>query len=108
VIDGKRILAVIPARSGSKGLVGKNTRIICGQPLIYWSVVNARSSQLIDTILVSTDDPSIRSIGLEFGAEAPFLRPDVLAADDTPTVAVIEHAIEFYKTQEKTLFEKRI
>lgn len=88
------MLCLIPARSGSKGLVGKNTRILCGKPLIGWSIDVAKQSKYIDEIVCSTDCENISSLAKTLGAEVPFLRPCELAEDTTPSSAVIRHALE--------------
>lgn len=95
MINGKAVLAIIPARSGSKGLPGKNIKDLCGKPLIAWPIHAAKSSLYIDKIIVSTDDPQIADIARQEGAEVPFLRPEELATDDSTTISVILHAINF-------------
>lgn len=92
--DGPRILAVIPARGGSKGLPGKNIRPLHGRPLIAWTIAAARGSRRLDRIVVSTDDPAIAAVAAAHGCPVPFLRPAALAADDTPSVDVVLHALD--------------
>src|SRR5439155_21182962 len=87
------IVAIIPARGGSRGLTGKNLRRIAGQPMIVHTIRAALDARRIDRVIVSTDDRGIRDVATAAGAEVPFLRPEQLAADDTPTVDVIEHAV---------------
>ena len=87
------ILAVIPARGGSRGLPGKNLRSIEGEPMIVYTIRAARASHRIDRTLVSTDDPEIARVARGSGAAVPFLRPAELAADTTPTLPVIDHAV---------------
>jgi CMP-N,N'-diacetyllegionaminic acid synthase len=87
------ILAVIPARSGSRGVPGKNLRTIHGVPMIAYTIRAALGARRIDRTVVSTDDPTIASLARELGAEAPFLRPDDLSRDTTPTLPVIDHAV---------------
>lgn len=99
MINGKRVLAVIPARGGSKGLPGKNIRPLLGKPLIAWSVEHALGSDLIDDVVVSTDDPEIARIAAESGAEVPFLRPAELALDNTPTFPVLKHVLDSLASQ---------
>ncbi|MBX9769903.1 MAG: acylneuraminate cytidylyltransferase family protein [Candidatus Obscuribacterales bacterium] len=91
---GKTVLAVIAARGGSKGLPGKNLRLVAGKPLIYWSILEAQKSKLIDRLIVSSEDNEILAVARSFGAETPFVRPESLAADDTPGVAPVLHALE--------------
>jgi N-acylneuraminate cytidylyltransferase len=87
------VLAVIPARGGSKGVPRKNIRLLAGKPLIAYAVETARSCSLIDRVIVSTDDVEIAKVAQEYGAEIPFLRPAELAQDDTPEWLVWQHAI---------------
>jgi CMP-N,N'-diacetyllegionaminic acid synthase len=89
-----KILAVIPARKGSKGIPGKNMTKILGKPLIYFTIKNAKKSKYITSIIVSTDCKKIAKISKKMGAEVPFLRPDKLATDKTQTFPVIKHAIK--------------
>jgi CMP-N,N'-diacetyllegionaminic acid synthase len=100
MINGKRVLAVIPARSGSKGLPGKNIRELCGKPLIAWSIEKAKKSRHLDEVLVTTDSPDIADISRQYGAQAPFLRPAELATDHASTYDVIRHALAYYRETE--------
>ena len=95
VIATKRVLALIPARGGSKGLPRKNIRILGDRPLIAWPIRAALASKYIDQVIVTTDDQEIAGIAEEYGAEVPFLRPSELAADSAPSSAAIMHAISF-------------
>lgn len=88
-----KILAIIPARAGSKRLAGKNTREICGKPLISWSIEFAKGQPEITNILVSTDSYEIALIAKNCGAHVPWLRPANLASDYASTVDVITHAL---------------
>ena len=88
------ILALIPARGGSKGLPGKNVRLLAGLPLISYSVNAAKLSCHPMRIVCSTDDPEIANVAREFGAEAPFLRPPHLATDEASTFDVVRHAVD--------------
>jgi len=92
------ILAIIPARGGSKGISGKNIRPLCGRPLIAWTIEAARQSNSLSQIIVSTDDSEIAHIAQAWGAEVPFLRPAELARDDTPGFATVLHTIEWIET----------
>lgn len=94
MIEGNKVLAVIPARGGSKGVPGKNIRMLCGKPLIAWTIEAARASRLIDRVVVSTDDPRIAEAAVAWGAEVPFTRPASLAGDETPGIAPLRHAVE--------------
>ena len=88
-------VAIIPARGGSKRIERKNIKPFAGKPIIAYSISAARKSGLFSRILISTDDPEIASIGAIYGAEAPFLRPDDLADDQTPTAPVLIHALKW-------------
>lgn len=90
----KKILAVIPARGGSKGVPRKNIKMLAGKPLIAWTIEAAKKSKLIDKCIVSTEDEEIRSVAEAWGGEVPFLRPAELAQDDTPGIAPVLHAIK--------------
>ena len=87
-------LALIPARSGSKGIPKKNIKVFNGKPLIYWTIKNALNNKNIDKVVVSTDSEEIAEIAKSFSAEVPFLRPSHLAQDNTPGIATIKHAID--------------
>jgi len=89
-----RVLGLIPARGGSKGVPRKNVRMLGGKPLIGHSIDAARRATRIDRIVVSTEDQEIASISKSLGAEVPFLRPESLARDDTPMLPVIAHALQ--------------
>jgi len=105
VINGKPVIAIIPARGGSKGLPGKNIRDLCGKPLIAWTIEKAKKSKYLDVILVTTDSPEIASIAKNYGAEVPFLRPSDLAGDRASTYDVIFHALTYYRETESRQFE---
>ena len=105
MIGGKRVLAIIPARGGSKGLSGKNIRELCGKPLIAWSIEKAKKSRHLDVILVTTDSPEIADVARKHGAAVPFLRPAELATDLASTYDVIRHALGHYRTTEGREFD---
>lgn len=88
-------VAIIPARGGSKRIPRKNVREFCGQPLIAYSILAAKNSDLFDHIIVSTDDEQIRDIANQYDAETPFVRPPELANDRATTVPVINHAVSW-------------
>ncbi|RJP55412.1 MAG: acylneuraminate cytidylyltransferase [Anaerolineaceae bacterium] len=96
----KNILALIPARGGSKGIPRKNIRSFAGYPLIAWSIAAAKQSELVTRVIVSTDDEEIASVAREWGAEAPFLRPAELAQDATTDLPVFEHALKWLEEVE--------
>jgi CMP-N-acetylneuraminic acid synthetase len=94
-----RVLAVIPARGGSKGIPRKNIRFLCGKPLLQYTAEAALLSRTLNKVILSTDDPEIIEIGLKCGLDVPFIRPTELAQDDTPTLPVIQHAMRFLEEQ---------
>jgi len=100
-----RILAVIPARGGSKGLPGKNIRPFAGLPLISHSIMFARMCPEITRCIVSTDSPEIASVAKDHGGDAPFLRPTELAEDDTPMMPVLLHALHQAEQDDETHYE---
>jgi len=94
------ILALIPARGGSKGIPRKNIRLFAGYPLIAWSIAAAKQSELVTRIIVSTDDEEIAAVAREWGAETPFLRPAEFAQDKTTDLPVFEHALKWLEDVE--------
>ncbi|QNI72336.1 cytidylyltransferase domain-containing protein [Synechococcus sp. NOUM97013] len=88
------LLALIPARGGSKGIPRKNIRSFSGKPLLQWSIDVALASPSVDRVVVSTDDLEIAEIALAGGAEVPFLRPSELATDTSPGIAPVLHVLE--------------
>lgn len=89
----KKILAIIPARGGSKGVPRKNIRNLAGKPLIVWTIDAAKNSKYIDACIVSTEDEEIKKIAESYGGYVPFMRPAELARDDTPGIEPVIHAI---------------
>jgi CMP-N,N'-diacetyllegionaminic acid synthase len=98
-----RILALIPARGGSKRLPRKNIKLLGGKPLINWTIEVAKEISEISEILVSTDDPKIALIAKEAGASVPWLRPEVLSTDLAASVDVAIHALNWYEDQNGTV-----
>ena len=94
MIDGQRVLAIVPARRGSKGLPLKNIRPLQGKPLLAWPVEAARASRHVDRVVISTDDAEFAALAVAAGAEAPFLRPAELANDTAPSIDFILHALD--------------
>jgi N-acylneuraminate cytidylyltransferase len=94
LIGGRRVLALVPARGGSKGIPDKNRVRLGGRPLIAWTIEAAGAARTIDRVVVSTDDARLALLASGCGAEVPFLRPKELARDDTPTMPVVMHAID--------------
>ena len=98
----KKILAIIPARGGSKAIPKKNIIDLLGKPLLYYSVKSAKESKYIDKVIVSTDDDEIAEIGKKLGADVPFLRPEEISGDKAKSIDAFIHAIkELEKLEEK-------
>ncbi len=94
-----RILCLICARRGSKGVVGKNSRPLAGKPLITWSIETAKKCPSVERIVVSTDSEEIAEIAKAAGADVPFLRPGELARDDSLQIDAIHHAVAELESQ---------
>ena len=90
-----KIVAIIPARSGSKGLKNKNVKLLNGKPLLYWIINTAKKSKYIDRVICSTDDVSYAKIAHECGAEVPFLRPKEISLDSSVDIEFLTHAVHF-------------
>ncbi len=88
------ILAIIPARGGSKGIPRKNIRNFAGWPLIAWSIAAGRQAKTVTRVIVSTDDEEIAAVARQFGAQAPFLRPPEFAQDNSIDLPAFDHALE--------------
>src|SRR3989337_3606707 len=91
--NSRNVLAVIPARGGSKGIFRKNIALLGGKPLIAYSIIAALRSRLIDRIVVSTDDEEIADIAKHYGAEVPFMRPKEMAGDRASVSDAVEHTV---------------
>ncbi len=87
-------VAVIPARGGSKRILGKNVKSFCGKPMMVWSIEAALESGCFERVVVSTDDAEIAEVAKAHGAEVPFVRPEALSDDFTGTLPVVRHAAE--------------
>ena len=96
-----KILSIIPARGGSKGIPKKNICKLNGKPLLSYSIKNALESKLVNRVIVSTDDDYIAKISKYYGAEVPFSRPKKLARDSVPTIDVIKHVLQELNRKEK-------
>lgn len=94
-----KVIAIIPARGGSKALPRKNIRLLAGKPLIAWTIEQAKKSKNIDKMIVSTDDEEIAEISKQYGAEVPFMRPKELATDNSPTIDAIMHALDWFESR---------
>ena len=95
-----RVVAIIPARGGSKVIPRKNVVLLAGKPLIAYTIETALQAPSLERVIVSTDDEEIAAIARKHGAEVPFLRPKELAADDTPDLPVFRHAIQWLRENE--------
>lgn len=96
----KEVLALIPARGGSKSIPRKNVIDFAGHPLIAYSIAAALASELVTRVIVSTDNDEIAAISRKYGAETPFMRPDEHAQDGTPDLPVFVHALEWLQEHE--------
>ncbi len=94
------VVAIIPARGGSKSIPRKNLQDLGGKPLVAWPIELAKSIPQISRVIVSTDDAEIADTAKKYGAEVPFFRPSELSADDIPTLPVLQHTLEYLKVQE--------
>src|SRR2546430_3115327 len=94
------VLALIPARGGSKGIPRKNLMVLAGKPLIAYAIEQARISRRITRVLVSTDDEEIAEVARRYGAEVPFIRPAEYAEDLSPDIDVFRHALQWLAEHE--------
>ncbi len=94
------MLALIPARGGSVGLPGKNTKMLCDMPLIAYTIEAAKFSGIFERIIVSTDDEEIARVSLSYGAEVPFIRPEELATNEAKSMDVVIHTVEWLEEHE--------
>ena len=92
-----RVVGVVTARAGSKGIPGKNTKLLAGKPLILYIVEAALASRAFDRVIISTDDPAAADLARAHGCEVPFMRPPELARDDTPHLPVMQHALAWLR-----------
>lgn len=95
-----RTYAIVPARGGSKGVKGKNVRLLGGHPLIAWAIAAGAMAKTIDRVVVSTDSEEIAAVAREYGAEVPFLRPAEFSGDKSPDRDFIVHALDWFKREE--------
>ena len=100
MVDGLEVLALIPARGGSKGIPHKNIREFAGYPLIAYSILAGLQSELVTRTIVSTDDEEIANVARKYGAETPFMRPVEFAMDNTTDYPVFEHALKWLAENE--------
>ncbi|MDB4623052.1 acylneuraminate cytidylyltransferase family protein [bacterium] len=99
-----KVLGIVPARGGSKGVPRKNIKLLNGKPLIWWTIKQALSSSVITDVIVSTDDLEISSVAQQAGAEVPFLRPKELASDTALRNDVITHALTTLKEYDYVIY----
>ena len=92
-----KILGIIPARGGSKGIPGKNIKVLAGKPLLGYTIEAALNSKLLTRCILSSDSQKIINTGKQLGIEAPFIRPSEFAKDNTPSLDVIKHALLYFK-----------
>lgn len=101
----KKVLAVITARGGSKGIPRKNLAICGGKPLIAWAIAAALGGRQVDRLVVSTDDVEIAAVAKQYGADVPFLRPSELAGDASPHVLAVQHAVRWLAEHDDESYE---
>ena len=94
------MIAIIPARGGSKGLPGKNIKLLNGKPLIAYTIEAAKQSENVSRVIVNTDDAEISKVALDYGAEVPFVRPSELASDTAKSIDVLLHTLAWLKKNE--------
>lgn len=99
-MNADKVLAIIPARGGSKSIPRKNIRDFAGYPLIAYSISAGLTAETISRVIVSTDDEEIAAISRDYGAEVPFIRPESFSRDDTPDLPVFQHALDWLKSNE--------
>ncbi len=100
MFDNAQVLALIPARGGSKGVLHKNSRVVFGKPLIAWTIQAAKAAGFLDRIIVSTDDRQIAALSRDCGVEVPFMRPASLSADTSGAIEVAMHALSWLHEHE--------
>lgn len=92
-----KILGLIPARGGSKGIPGKNIKLLGDKPLLQYTWEAAQQSSLLDKVILTSEDREIIEVATKLGLEVPFTRPEELARDETPSIEVIKHALNFFR-----------
>ncbi len=90
-----RVLGLVPARGGSRGIPRKNIRVLGGQPLLAYTAAAALAARRLARVIVSTEDPEVAEVATRFGLEVPFVRPAALATDDAPSLGVVQHALRW-------------
>lgn len=102
------MLAIIPARGGSKGLPGKNIKLLNGKPLIAYTIESALKSKYIDRVIVTTDSNEIAEVAKKYGADVPFIRPDDLSNDTASAIDVYLHSVKFVMEEQEAKIDKFI
>ena len=97
----KKIIAIIPARGGSKGIPRKNIKDLAGKPMISYIIESVKNIPDIERVIVTTEDDEIAEVAKKYGAEVPFKRPAELAEDEVATLPVLQHALEYLEKEEK-------
>ena len=92
-----KVLGIITARGGSKGIPGKNLKLLAGKPLLAYTVASARTSRALDKVILSTEDEAIAAAGRDLGCDVPFIRPAALSQDNTPHLPIIQHAVTWMR-----------
>lgn len=100
-----KVLGIIPARAGSKRIVGKNMKLLCGKPLTQYVIESAMTSRLLDNILVSSDDSDVLELAAQFAHVIPLRRPDELATDTSPAIDYVIHTLEWMKKNKGQIFD---
>jgi len=100
-----KVLGIITARGGSKGVPGKNLKLLAGRPLLAYTIDAARNCAALDRVILSTEDESIAAAGRSMGCEVPFIRPSELSRDDTPHLPVIQHAAAWMRDHAHYAFD---
>lgn len=100
MINGFNVLAIIPARGGSKRIPDKNIKLMVGKPLLSYAIENAKESKYIDRVIVSTDSEKIKEVALSLGAEVPFLRPSEIAGDKSTDLEAFTHVLSWLEENE--------
>lgn len=100
-VEHPTVIAIIPARGGSKSILKKNLTIVGGKPLLSYGIKAALASTMVNRVVVSTDDEEIAQVARDCGADVPFMRPEELATDTTPTLPVLRHTLEYLEKEEQ-------
>jgi CMP-N,N'-diacetyllegionaminic acid synthase len=101
-VSKKNIIAIIPARGGSKGVPGKNIKLLAGYPLIAYSIIASKLTKNIDRVFISTDSNEISDISIRYGAEVPFMRPPEISGDRSTDLEFVLHALNWLKVHKNS------